>query len=215
MKPTLLFFDLDDTLYPPTSGVWQAIRARIEQYMRERMGIPPAQISAMRQEFMLAYGTTLRGLQATYKIDAQEYLDFVHDVPLAQFIAPSPALAALLGRYPQRKVIFTNADTAHARRVLKVLQLSEHFEQIIDVRDISPYCKPMPPAFEIALRLAGSPDPQTCALIDDSFANICAAHQLGWQTVLVNARRDPELAACGPQIDHLLELPSVLPVEAP
>ena len=30
-----LFFDLDDTLYPPTSGLWDAIGERIETFMRE------------------------------------------------------------------------------------------------------------------------------------------------------------------------------------
>jgi len=40
---TTLFFDLDDTLYPPATGLWEAIGSRINLYMTERMGFPPEQ----------------------------------------------------------------------------------------------------------------------------------------------------------------------------
>ena len=39
MKFTTIFFDLDDTIYPHESGLWEAIKARISQYMHEELGI--------------------------------------------------------------------------------------------------------------------------------------------------------------------------------
>ena len=41
MPFTTLFFDLDDTLYPPSTGVWDAIGDRIDLYIQTRVGCAP------------------------------------------------------------------------------------------------------------------------------------------------------------------------------
>ena len=112
-----IFFDLDETLYPSSSGLWLAIRERINAFMHERMGFPPEQIEALREEYFREYGTTLRGLQANYSVDMDEYLAFVHDLPLEAHLHPDPELRGVIEALPARKFIFTNADCAHANRV--------------------------------------------------------------------------------------------------
>jgi FMN phosphatase YigB (HAD superfamily) len=39
-----LFFDLDDTLYPASSGLWDAIRERMNVYMRKFIDLPMEEI---------------------------------------------------------------------------------------------------------------------------------------------------------------------------
>lgn len=182
---TSVFFDLDDTLYPSTSGLWQQIRERIGLYMYEHLGIPQDQIPTLRRQLFEEYGTTLRGLQARYPLDTADFLEFVHDVPLLDYIAPDPCLGELIRALPQHKFIFTNADRAHALRVLGVLQLKDCFQGIIDVVAMDPYCKPMPQSFDIALRLAGETDPWCCALIDDIHRTTRAARQYGIYSILI------------------------------
>jgi len=92
VKYTTIFFDLDDTLYPASTGLWYAIKERMNIYMRDRMGFDPAEIPQLREKYYLQYGTTLRGLQANHEIDVDEYLAFVHDLPLKDYIQPNPAL---------------------------------------------------------------------------------------------------------------------------
>ncbi|MCX7755053.1 MAG: pyrimidine 5'-nucleotidase [Anaerolineales bacterium] len=167
MYYTTLLIDLDDTLYPASNGLWQAIKERIRLYMRERLGIPAEVVPQLAERYWREYGTTLRGLQANYAIQTFDYLDYVHDVPLADYLSPNPALRAVLESIPARKYIFTNADAGHARRVLAHLQIEACFEGIVDILAVEPYCKPMPEAFEIAQRLAGEPDPRRCVMIDD------------------------------------------------
>ncbi|HMN61527.1 MAG TPA: pyrimidine 5'-nucleotidase, partial [Anaerolinea sp.] len=179
MPYTTLFFDLDDTLYPPSTGVWDAIGDRINLYMQTRVGVPENEVSELREHLYRTYGTTLRGLTLTRGIDPHDYLAFVHDLPLRQYLTPDPRVRPLLSRYSQRKVIFTNADQAHARRVLDVLELADCFDQIIDVLDVAPYCKPMPGAFEQALRLAGETDARSSVFIDDAPHNLKAAREAG------------------------------------
>jgi putative hydrolase of the HAD superfamily len=208
MPLSTFFFDLDETLYPSTSGLWEAIRERINLYMRSRLNLPEEEISPLRRRLFTTYGTTMRGLQTEFGIDQEEYLAFVHDLPLTQYLQPDPAVRGMLLSYKQRKIIFTNADTNHARRVLKVLQLDDCFEGIIDIHTISPYCKPMPEAFKIALQVSGETDAGRCMMVDDAPSNLAAARQLGFYTVRTGkAEPGPEYHS---SILYLTDLPQAL-----
>ncbi len=210
MGEMTLFIDLDDTLYPADSGVWQDIRGRIDLYMSSVLAIPREEVPALRHRLFNTYGTTLRGLEATMSIDPMDYLRFVHDVPLERYLAPDAELRRVLAGYPAPKFIFTNGDLPHAQRVLKILKLEGLFEGIIDIMALAPYCKPMPEAFEIALRHAGHPTPADCFLVDDSPRNIAAAHAIGFRTVLVGPP-DPEISFAR-SIHRLADLPQVIPL---
>jgi putative hydrolase of the HAD superfamily len=187
MPISTLLIDLDDTLYPPSTGLWGLIRQRIDLYMHERLGLPWEVIPDLRHHLFTEYGTTMRGLQVTRLVDEKDYLAFVHDVPVEERLRPDPELASLLARYPQRKIIFTNADERHARRVLRALQLENLFDDIIDICAITPYCKPMPAAFLRALELAGVILPGECLVCDDTPRNLATARSLGCVTVLVGS----------------------------
>ncbi|MBN1147530.1 MAG: pyrimidine 5'-nucleotidase [Anaerolineales bacterium] len=199
MRYTTLFFDLDDTLYPSGNGLWGAISERMNQYMVERIGLPPEEVPALRKMYYQRYGTTLRGLQNHYQVDSDDYLAYVHDLPLERYLEPAPALRDLLSSLPQQCWIFTNADAGHARRVLTVLGVADYFDGIIDVRAIQFACKPELVAYQRALALAGNPSPTQCVLLDDSHANLAPARQAGLTTVLI---RDNGLAH--PAADYVL-----------
>lgn len=184
MRFTTVFFDLDDTLYPPSAGLWHAIKERMNIYMRDRMGFPAEQIPRIREKYFLQYGTTLRGLQANHEIDVEDFLAFVHDLPLKDYLIPNPILRSVIASLPTRNLIFTNADRRHAERVLTALDLNDLFETIVDVNAIAPYCKPMPESFQIAMRLAGESDPSKCVMIDDIHRTTTAASKAGLFSIL-------------------------------
>ncbi len=184
MTISTIFFDVDDTLYSADSGLWLQIKERIGLYMLEKLHIPAGQVPTLRRQYFEQYGTTLRGLQANYTFEVTDFLAYVHDLPLADYIQPNPALRPALEALPARKFIFTNADVNHARRVLSVLQVEDCFDGIIDVLAIDPYCKPMPQAFAIALQAAGASDPRECAMIDDLPRTTRAAREQGLYTIL-------------------------------
>jgi putative hydrolase of the HAD superfamily len=191
MRFSTLLFDLDDTLYPPTSGLWDAIRERMNDYMTELIGLPRNEIVALRQKYLETYGTTLRGLQHYYDVDTDEYLAFVHDLPLKNFIMPDPDLRTMLLSLPQHRWIFTNADGNHAKRVLNILGVSDCFDGIIDIHAIDFACKPEIIAYQRALVIVGEVDPNHCIIFDDSVRNLSPARQLGFYTVLVG-KNGPE-----------------------
>ncbi len=159
MPITTLILDLDETIYPSSTGLWDLIGERIAQFIHIRLGLEPEEIHRLQYQYFNTYGTTLRGLELNHGIDAQDYLDYVHDVPIEQILAPDPALFQVLSSYPQRKVIFTNSNKAHSRRVLAQVGIEDLIDDIVDIIDISPYCKPQTEAFQKALSLLGGLDP--------------------------------------------------------
>ncbi len=183
---TTLVFDLDETLYESNTGIWEAIRDRIGLYMHERIELDWNDIPGLRMKLFTTYGTTLRGLTTLYDVDPEDYLEYVHDIPMQDLLRPDPNLRELLQSYPHRKVIFTNADRNHANRVLSTLDISDLFEQIIDIRDISPHCKPMTEAFNKALNMS-EVSGHECIMLDDSQSNLATARALGMGTIRVGS----------------------------
>ncbi|MBI9046697.1 MAG: pyrimidine 5'-nucleotidase [Anaerolineaceae bacterium] len=209
MPYNTLLIDLDDTIYPSSCGLWDDIRSRINQYLYEKMHFPLEDIPAIRLDLFSRYGTTLRGLKALHQVNEQDYLEFVHNAPLSDYINPDPELNAMLLRYSQRRIIFTNADDEHANRVLNTMQLTDCFEQIIDVNAIAPYCKPMKEAYEKAFSLANITDPSECVFADDSIKNLDAAREFGVLTILINENSMPSNGHLS--IKHLKDLPNAFP----
>lgn len=189
MQFTTIFFDLDDTLYPTDSGLWLAIKERMNEYMREKLNIPAEQVSELREKYYMQFGTTTRGLQEYHNLDTQDFLAYVHDLPLKDYLTPNPTLRSIIASLPTRNLIFTNADIHHADRVLKALDLRDLFDVIVDVNAIAPYCKPMPDAFKIAMQLAGEGDPRKCVMIDDLPRTTRAAKELGMFSILAQPQR--------------------------
>jgi pyrimidine 5'-nucleotidase len=179
-----LLIDLDDTLYPHDSGAWEMVRIRIDQFLIEEMHFPREEVTELRSRLFREYGTTLRGLQIEHEVDMDYYLHYVHDVPIETILFPDPDLDQMLQALPQRKVIFTNASAAHAQRVISLLGIKAHFDHIVDIQVIYPYCKPEVEAFHKALA-AIEEDPLNCLLVDDNPNNLSTARSLGMGTVSV------------------------------
>jgi putative hydrolase of the HAD superfamily len=194
---TTIFFDLDDTLYPANSGLWHAIKARMNDYMRERMDIPENDIPRLREKYYLQYGTTLRGLQVNHKINVDDFLAYVHDLPLKSYLTPDPLQHSVIASLPTRNLIFTNADIAHAQRVLTALKLDDIFQSFVDVNRVAPYCKPMPESFIIAMQIAGETGPSRCVMIDDLPRTTRAAREAGMFSILYGQNEShPDADAC-------------------
>lgn len=204
----VVLFDLDETLYPRSAGLMQAIGRRIGLYMEERLGMPPELVSRLRPEYFQKYGTSLRGLQIHHHIDADDYLDFVHDVVLSDYIGPDPALQAMLSEIAARKVVFTNAHEHHARSVLRVLGIEGYFETIIDVRTFQFVGKPDPQAYQLAVDLLAVPAAK-CLLVEDNVRNLRPGKALGMVTVLVGDH-EPEDGVVDYHLDSVLGVRDVL-----
>ncbi|KAL2250506.1 UNVERIFIED_CONTAM: hypothetical protein Sindi_2172900 [Sesamum indicum] len=138
-KYDCLLFDLDDTLYPLSSGLAASVLKNIQDYMIEKLGIEESKIPDLCNLLYKNYGTTMAGLRAIgYDFDYDEYHSFVHGRLPYENLKPDPVLKSLLSSLPIRKVIFTNADKVHAIEALSRLGLEDCFEGIICFETLNP-----------------------------------------------------------------------------
>ncbi|KAI9182437.1 hypothetical protein LWI28_025357 [Acer negundo] len=134
-----LLFDLDDTLYPQSSGLNLACRKNIMEFMLQHLHIDESDVPGMCLDLYREHGTTMAGLKALgYEFDNDEFHAYVHGKLPYENLKADPVLRHLLLSMPQRKIIFTNADKAHADQVLRKLGLEDCFEGIICFETLNP-----------------------------------------------------------------------------
>jgi putative hydrolase of the HAD superfamily len=180
-----ILFDLDNTLYPKSLGIFDMVVERIRHYMEKCMGFEKNLARELRQEYIRKYGSTLRGLMIHQNINPEDYLEYVHDVAVEEKVSPSPELAELLRAIPIEKAIFTSGHRPHALKVLHCLGVEQYFPRIFDITFTHYIPKPNPEAYCQVLESLGLEGP-ACMMVEDLPANLKPAKEMGMTTVLVD-----------------------------
>jgi len=183
---TSWIFDLDNTLYPPDSGLWPAIEDRITLYLIQHSGLDGASARALQRYYYHQHGTTLRGLVDEDGIDPAHFLDFVHDIDRSG-LEPNVALAEEIARLPGRKLIFTNGSRNHALETADKLGLGGLFEEAFDIVAAGLIPKPRDEAYDAFFRAHGV-EPTQAAMFEDIAKNLAVPRQRGMTTVLVTGK---------------------------
>ncbi len=192
-------FDLDNTLYPASTNLFDQVDARITEYIAELLNLGPTEARAIQKRYFREYGTSMRGLMTRHGVDPRPFLDFVHEIDMT-VLDPAPALDAALARLPGRKLIFTNADTAHAEKVMQRLGVERHFEAVFDIHESDYVPKPQPgPYAKLVARFGIAPE--RAVMIEDLAVNLAPAAAMGMTTVWV--RTDSEWADDGAADTHV------------
>jgi len=184
MPITTVLFDLDNTIYPASSGLMKGIDVRINEYVKNLLGLDDREALRIRKEYYVEYGTTLHGLQRHHSVDAEHYLDYVHDIAIESFLASDAELDHLLNLLQATKAIFTNSPTGYARRVLEVLGIERHFSHIFDIRFSGFQPKPDPAVYQSVLD-ALNVEARAVLLVEDTAKNLAPARALGMATILI------------------------------
>jgi putative hydrolase of the HAD superfamily len=189
-------FDLDNTLYPPGTEFIALMENRMTDFVARETGLPRDEARALQKRYLHEHGTTLAGLMAHHGVPPEPFLTEVHDVPIGS-LSPDAALKEGIARLPGRRLVFTNGDARHARRVLEHLQLDALFEDVFHIAAADYIPKPRPEAFERMVR-RHQVDPQRSAFFEDSERNLKPAAEIGMTTVLVG----PSAPASGASFVH-------------
>lgn len=202
-----IFFDLDNTLYSAERALFDLIDVRINRYMHEVVGIAVDQVDALRRDYWQRYGVTLQGLIQEHDADAEDYLDYVHDIDVHSRLCANPQLREQLLELPQRKFVFTNGSDCHARRVLNCLQISDCFEQVFDIRAGGDYIpKPHCSPYHAVLK-AAAVSPEQSIMVEDSLPNLHTAARLGMKTIFVGEScDDPCVDAVVSRVEEVSEV---------
>ncbi|MEM7240491.1 MAG: pyrimidine 5'-nucleotidase [Pseudomonadota bacterium] len=177
-------FDLDNTLYPPETGLLSQINARMTAFVVRELGVSRSRADDYRHETWKTHGITMNALVADHGVDPHAFLAETHDIDYAPLTAcpfQRSAVAGLSGR----RIIHTNGARRHAERVLDRLELADLFDGIWAIEDLGFAPKPHRTATDGLISRAGF-DPATALMIEDSSANLRAPKARGMTTVLVS-----------------------------
>lgn len=177
-------FDLDNTLYPPSTRLFDQIDVRMGEFIQNLLGCDPIEARRVQKLYFHDHGTTLSGLMHYHAIDPHDFLNFVHDIDMTPLVT-APRLAEKLGALPGRKLVFTNGDDAYAACVLANLGLSESFDGMWDIHAMQYRPKPEASAYT-GLIEAFAIRPETAVFVEDMARNLGPAKALGMQTVWID-----------------------------
>lgn len=217
-KPKAIFFDCDDCLYFDNWTLAKQLTAKIDEWCVTHGGLRPGHAYELYKQ----YGTALRGLLAEGYIESNEeaidqFLVFVHSIPVKELLRPDPELRSMLLRMDPSvpRYIFTASVAHHARRCLEALGIDDLFVGIIDCRNCDFESKHSHHSFQVAMKIASVDKPELCLFFDDNATNIRAASEIGWRSVLVGRiGRDCGKAITSDhaelEVDRIHDLPRVL-----
>jgi putative hydrolase of the HAD superfamily len=185
---TCWIFDLDNTLYPAASNLFARVSRRMTRFIQDEFTLEEAAARALQKQMFHKYGTTMRGLMVEHAMDPERFLHYVHDIDVSD-MAPDPGLAALIGRLPGRRVIFTNGSVPHAERITRQLGIAALFEDTFDIVASDFIPKPDPRPYDAMIARFGI-DPKTSVMIEDMAKNLRPAAALGMTTVWLRHDKD-------------------------
>jgi putative hydrolase of the HAD superfamily len=203
-----ILVDLDDTIYPTSSGLLKEIGRRMTLFLSQKLDLPEEKAFELRQRYSRQYGTTLAGLMASNQIDTpDEFLDFVHPRDVSPYLNKDPLLRNALSSISIPLGILTNSPMEHAKRILAYLELDDLFDSVFDLRYNGFEGKPSKRAY---LRVLDELDLEACRVlfVDDHLSNLMPFRELGGQVLLVDedGNHSPDV----PVIRYLKDLPSFL-----
>lgn len=182
-------FDLDNTLYPPETALFDQINIRMTDWVMQVAGVERAAAEALRHRYWREHGTTLAGLMAHHALDTDAYLEDVHAIDFS-VITPDPGLAQAIAALPGRRIVYTNGTKPYAEQVLEKRGLGGLFDAVYGVEHARLVPKPQRAAFETVFGLDGLA-PARAAMFEDDPRNLKVPHEMGMRTVHVAPEAEP------------------------
>jgi putative hydrolase of the HAD superfamily len=177
-------FDLDNCLYPASTGLFDLIDERMGAYIQRLLDCEPEEAKRVQKAHFHEHGTTLAGLMKEHDVDPHDFLEDVHRIELDR-VQCDERLGRLLPRLPGRRFVFTNGDAPYARRVLDRIGVAEHFDDLHDIHASGYRPKPDPHGYALLCDRFGI-EPAQALLVDDMVQNLGPAKALGMTTIWVD-----------------------------
>ena len=176
-------FDLDNTLYSGDTKVFEQVSNRMTKYVSDKLNVNLDKAKKIQTDYFHKYNTTLNGLIKNHKIDANDFLDFVHDIDI-NFLKKDLKLDKELKRLDGKKIIFTNGSKKHALNVTQKIGIDHHFDDFFDIVDANFVPKPFIEPYRKIVE-KHKIDPKLCAFVEDIARNLKPAYEMGMKTIWI------------------------------
>ena len=176
-------FDLDNTLYSGDTKVFDQVDKKMSKFISEKLKVSEEEAKKIQKNYFHEYNTTLNGMIKNHDIDANEFLEFVHDVDLS-FLKKDVFLENQINKLNGKKIIFTNGSKAHASNVTKRIGIDKLFDGVFDIVDSDFYPKPSMKPYKKIIENYNI-EPEYCIFFEDIARNLKPAHELGMKTVWI------------------------------
>tara|TARA_B100000768_G_C11122593_1_gene308166 strand:+ start:36 stop:698 length:663 start_codon:yes stop_codon:yes gene_type:complete len=176
-------FDLDNTLYSGDTKVFDQVDKKMSKFISEKLKVSIEEAKKIQKNYFHEYNTTLNGMIKNHEIDADEFLDFVHDVDL-DFLKADKPLEQEISNLVGKKFIFTNGSKAHASNVTKRIGIEKLFDGVFDIVESDFIPKPSIEPYKKIIEKYKI-EPQYSIFIEDIARNLKPAHELGMKTVWI------------------------------
>ena len=176
-------FDLDNTLYSGKTKVFEQVDKRMSQYISEKLNVDVKEAKKIQKNYFYKYNTTLNGMIKNHEIDADEFLNFVHDIDV-DFLKKDINLSKQLEKLDGKKIIFTNGSRKHALNIMQKIGVEQHFDDIFDIVDAEFIPKPGVEPYKKLVK-KHKIDPNLCVFIEDIARNLKPAYEMGMKTVWI------------------------------
>ena len=176
-------FDLDNTLYSGATKVFDQVDKRMSEFISSKLEISKEEARKIQKNYFVEYNTTLNGMIKNHKINANEFLEYVHDINL-DFLKKDEQLDEQISKIKGKKIIFTNGSKAHANNVTRKLGIERHFDDIFDIVSADFIPKPSLITYKKIIEKYKI-EPQYSIFIEDIARNLKPAHELGMKTVWI------------------------------
>jgi len=176
-------FDLDNTLYSGNTRVFEQVDKKMTEYISKKLKVDKEGAKKIQKNYFHEYNTTLNGMIKNHKINAHEFLEFVHDINI-DFLQKDPELAKEIEKLDGIKIIFTNGSRKHALNVTKRLGVDQLFDDIFDIVDCNFIPKPLMEPYKKLVE-KHKIDPKLCVLVEDIARNLKPAYEMGMKTVWI------------------------------
>ena len=176
-------FDLDNTLYSGKTRVFEQVDKKMSKYISEKLNVNIVEAKEIQKNYFYEYNTTLNGMINNHKIDANEFLEFVHDVDI-DFLKKDSLLNEELMKLDGKKIIFTNSSRKHAMNIIRKIGIDQHFDDIFDIVDSEFVPKPDIVSYKKLVE-KHKIDPKLCVFIEDIARNLKPAYEMGMKTVWI------------------------------
>ena len=176
-------FDLDNTLYSGDTKVFDQVDKKMSRFISDKLNVSIEEAKKIQKNYFHEYNTTLNGMIKNHKIDADEFLEFVHDVNL-DFLKANKPLEQEITNLNGKKFIFTNGSKAHAANVTKRIGIEKLFDGVFDIVESDFIPKPSIEPYKKIIEKYKI-EPQYSIFIEDIARNLKPAHELGMKTVWI------------------------------